>query len=58
MEDNIQRYDIAYADETTLQVLKEKGRLPTQKSYMWLFAGGRPSRRAFVYQYHLISLTN
>ena len=52
MEDNIQRYDVAYADETTLQVLKEKGRLAAQKSYMWLFAGGPPSRRAFVYQYH------
>lgn len=52
MEDNIQTYDIAYADETTLQVLKEKGRLPTQKSYMWLFSGGPPNKRAFVYQYH------
>lgn len=52
MEDDIQNYDIAYADETTLQVLKEKGKLPTQKSYMWLFIGGPPSKRAFVYQYH------
>lgn len=52
MEDDIQSYDVAFADETTLQVLKEKGRLPTQKSYMWLFIGGPPSKRAFVYQYH------
>jgi transposase len=52
MEDDIQNYDIAYADETTLQVLKEKDKLPTQKSYMWLFIGGPPSKRAFVYQYH------
>ena len=52
MEDDIQSYDIAYADETTLQVLKEKGKSPTQKSYMWLFTGGPPSKRAFVYQYH------
>ena len=52
MEDTIQCYDIAYADETTLQVLKEKGRAPTRKSYMWLFAGGPPDKRAFVYQYH------
>ena len=42
MEDDIQNYDIAYADETTLQVLKEKDKLPTQKSYMWLFIGGPP----------------
>lgn len=52
MEADIQHYDIAFADETTLQVLKEKGRLATQKSYMWLFIGGPPSKRAFVYQYH------
>ena len=52
MEDDIQNYDIAYADETTLQVLKEKDKLPTQKSYMWLFIGGPPSKRAFVYQYY------
>jgi transposase len=52
MEANIQDYDIAYADETPLQVLKEKGRLATQKSFMWLFIGGPPGKRAFVYQYH------
>jgi len=52
MESDIQDYDIAYADETSLQVLKEKNRLPTQKSFMWLFIGGPPEKRAFVYQYH------
>lgn len=52
MEADIHAYDIAYADETPVQVLKEKDRLPTQKSYMWLFIGGPPSRRAIVYQYH------
>jgi transposase len=52
MEADIHAYDIAYADETPLQVLKEQGRLPTQKSYMWLFIGGPPSRRAIVYKYH------
>jgi transposase len=52
MEADIHQYDIAFADETTLQVLKEKGRLPSQKSYMGLFIGGKPSKRAFVYQYH------
>lgn len=50
--DDILNYDIAYADETPLQVLKEKERLPTQKSYMWLFIGGPSDKRAFVYQYH------
>jgi transposase len=52
MTADIQDYDIAFADETPLQVLKEKDRLPTQKSTMWLFGGGPPEKRAFVYQYH------
>jgi transposase len=52
MEADIHQYDIAYADETPLQVLKEKDRLATQKSTMWLFIGGPPEKRAFVYQYH------
>jgi transposase len=40
------------ADETTLQVLAEKGRAPTSTSYMWLFRGGDPDRPTIVYQYH------
>ncbi len=52
MEADIQNYDIAYADETPLQVLKEKDRLAKQKSYVWLFIGGAADKRAFVYQYH------
>ena len=52
MEARIQGYDIAFADETTLQVLNEKDRLPTQKFYMWLFIGGPAKQHAFVYQYH------
>lgn len=52
MEADINDYDIAYADETSLQVLKEKGRAPTQKSFMWLFLGGPPEKRAVVYHYH------
>jgi transposase len=52
MEAIIHDHDIAYADETPLQVLKEKDRLPTTKSYMWLFIGGPPDKRTFVYQYH------
>lgn len=52
MEADIHDYDIAYADETPLQVLKEKDRLSTQKSTMWLFIGGAPDKRAVVYQYH------
>jgi transposase len=52
MTAQIQSYDIAYADETVLQVINEKGKLATSKSYMWLFGGGPPEQRCFVYQYH------
>lgn len=48
----IQSYDVAYADETVLQVLNEQGKLSTGTSYMWLFGGGPPDKRCFVYQYH------
>lgn len=48
----IQSYDVAYADETVLQVLNEQGKLSTSTSYMWLFGGGPPDKRCFVYQYH------
>jgi transposase len=39
------------ADETTLQVLHEPGRSPTQKSYMWVFRRGDPDRPVLIYQY-------
>ena len=52
MEAAIQEYDVAYADETPLQVLVEKDKASTSKSYMWLFIGGPPEARSFVYQYH------
>ena len=52
MMEQIQSYDVAYADETVLQVLNEQGKLSTSTSYMWLFGGGPPDKRCFVYQYH------
>lgn len=30
-------YDAVHADETTLQVLREPGKAPQSKSYMWLY---------------------
>ncbi len=38
-------------DETTVQVLKEPGRDPTSKSYMWLFRRGDPTKPVLIYQY-------
>ncbi len=40
------------ADETTVQVLKEPGRSPTSKSYMWVFRGGDPHAPSFYFHYH------
>jgi transposase len=40
------------ADETTVQVLKEPGRVPTSKSYMWIFRRGDPEVPVLIYQYH------
>lgn len=40
------------ADETTVQVLKEPGRSPTSKSYMWVFRRGDPEIPVLIYQYH------
>ncbi|NOZ66655.1 MAG: IS66 family transposase [Alphaproteobacteria bacterium] len=39
-------------DETPLQVLREPGRSPTSKSYMWIFRRGDPENPAIVFQYH------
>jgi transposase len=49
---HIINYDIAYADETTLQVLKDPKKGAQGNKYMWLFAGGPPSKFAFYYHYH------
>ena len=50
--DTITDYDVTYADETKVQVLKEAGRSPQSESYMWCFIGGNPERRAIVYHYN------
>jgi len=38
-------------DETTLQVLKEKGRAPATKSYMWVMCGGTSGKRGVYFYY-------
>lgn len=40
-----------HADETTVQVLDEKGKSATSKSYIWLYATGKYSRPIFLYEY-------
>lgn len=49
---SITKGDIAYADETRLQVLKEKDRPPDAHSFMWIFIGGEPNKRFVLYHYN------
>ncbi len=51
LQSNIIDHDIAYADETRVQVLKEAGRAPESQSYMWCFLGGSADKRSIIYHY-------
>ncbi len=42
---------LIHMDETTLQVLKEPGRAPTSKSYMWVMRGGAPENPSVYFHY-------
>ena len=37
LRETLLTYDVLHADETTLQVLREPGKAPQSKSYMWLY---------------------
>jgi transposase len=52
LHEHLLKLDILHADETTLQVLHEEGRVAETKSYMWLYRSGRygPSIVLFDYQ--------
>jgi len=52
MQDDLLNYDVSYADETPVQVLKEPGRTAAQKSYIWLYGGGAPDQFCWIYRYH------
>ena len=51
LKQNIIDYDVSFADETTVQVLKEKDRKASSKSYMWVFGGGNPDKFCYIYNY-------
>lgn len=42
---------VIHMDETTVQVLKEPGRSPTSKSYMWVQRGGPPGQAVVLFDY-------
>ena len=53
LHDELLRQYILHADETSLQVIKEKGKTAQQKSWMWMYHTGRNAERhvaLFEYQ--------
>jgi transposase len=40
LKKELPKRDIIHCDETPVQVLKEKGKAPQTKSYMWLYRSG------------------
>lgn len=51
LQDSFFNYDIAWADETGIQVLKENGRAAQSKSYLWIRRGGPPDRPVVLVDY-------
>jgi transposase len=51
MREHLLGLSVVHADETTLQVLKEPGRSPQSKSYMWLYRTGRAGPPVVLYEY-------
>jgi transposase len=51
LQKNIVDYDLAQADETTVQVMNEKERKNISKSYMWCYRGGGKDHLSVVYEY-------
>ena len=51
LEDTFFSYDIAAADETGLQVLKEPGRKAQNSSWLWLRRGGPPDKPVVLVDY-------
>jgi transposase len=52
LKDYVIDYDVASCDATTLQVLKEPGRAPETKSYVYCIRGGPPEKSIVLYDYN------
>jgi transposase len=52
-QDIIISHDVAYSDETRVQVLKEPNRKAEDKAYMWCFIGGSAEKRCVIYHYNI-----
>ena len=51
LEKSLLRYPVMHCDETTLQVLNEKEKTPTSKSYMWVRVGGPSTQPVRLFYY-------
>lgn len=51
MHEHLLKQDVLYADETTLQVLKEPGCSAGSQSYMWLYRTGREGSAIVLFDY-------
>ena len=51
LQDTFFSYDIALTDETGIQVLKEPGRAPQTKSFLWIRRGGPPDKPVVLVDY-------
>lgn len=48
LKESLLARDILHVDETTVQVLKEDGKKPETKSYMWVYRSGNDGRKPIV----------
>jgi transposase len=51
LQDLLRQGPVIHIDETPVQVLREPGRTPEQKSYMWVFCGGPPGAPVRWFKY-------
>lgn len=48
LKERLLRRDVIHVDETPVQVLKEPGKKPETKSYMWVYRSGNDGRKPIV----------
>jgi transposase len=51
MKETLLGQDIIMADETSVQVLREDGKAPESKSFMWVYRSGRYGPSMVLYEY-------
>jgi transposase len=52
IKERVHSSGVCHVDETTVQVLKEKGRKPENLSYMWVISSGKYDTPAVLFEYH------